>query len=349
MALAYHHVDPDSSGGGNGSSWATSGGNAAFTIAEWIADFAACAAGDIYFLKPAVGGTITLTADIVTDVVGTLNLPIGVVGVKIGTTNVGAAIDDSDFPTGTDRPFIDGGLAYMLDTEDFIWIRNIRMESGDTYVIKADANSIVDNCKAYNDSSTGSRVAIGGSSATHSMIISCDAQALNGNATSVYTGSKVLFSYLHDSSGYGIACGSSDHAALFCIFDNLSQGIGGASRESNIVFGCTFYDCDYGIYDSAAGQSYNNHLIVNNIFSECDTADILMTSASMDCYIAYNNHHNSADKYSGVPEEGDADDLFCDWWKTVVDPAFTTPGSNFSLGAGSACINTGMAITVGVG
>ena len=113
--------------------------------------------------------------------------------------------------------------------------------------------------------------------------------------------------------------------------------------------GCTFYDCDTGVTDVASSQTYNAWTVVNNIFSECDTDDIKMATACMDCYIAYNHHYNSTDEHDGVPEEGTGDDLFCDWWKTTGDPKFTTAGSDFSLQSDSPCIDAGMSMALGVG
>lgn len=349
---AYFHVDPDSSGGGDGSSWATSGGSAAYTIGEFITELASASAGDVYFIKPKDATTssadIVMTADIVTANDGTINAPIMIIGVNHGTTHVGADVVYSDFAQGDARPYFDGGTAYSITLDDFAWIRNIRIESTDNGCLRVDAYSVIDNCESYNDYATArSAVVLGGYAGR---LVNCDVSSTNGSAVNMSGhGSVVAFCYIHDSALYGADINCNYNVFLFNVWNNLSVGIEADSDEHQTIFGNTFYDCDIGVTDTADSQAANAWTIINNCFSECDNDDILMDTECSDCFIAYNNHYNSGDAHHGVPQAGDAFDLTCDWWALAADPEFTTPGSDFSLQSTSDLIDAGMALTLGVG
>lgn len=352
MALQYFCVDPDAPAGGDGSTWEVDGsGDSALNIAGLIADIAAAVPGDTYFLKPADSGTITLTADIVTASDGTINAPISIVGVKAATTNIGAAIDDSDFPTGDDRPFIDGETLYNVEVDNWGAARNLRIESAYDHVLQIDGHGLVDNCWLHNDygSSDNRRCIYNNHIALK--VIDCELISDNGFAAVLDTGARFVFCYIHDcpDTTYGYLLIESYSTFLFCIFDTMYMGGRASDDAYDTFFGCTFYNCDYGLRDIEGSATAHGWVIINNIFSECDTEDITFDTAGMDSYIAYNHHYNYTSIGSGIPIEGTGDDLFCDWWLTTGDPKFTTAGSDFSLQSDSPCIGAGMKMELGVG
>jgi hypothetical protein len=234
---------------------------------------------------------------------------------------------------------------------------NIRLESADTTALRGDIGCIARNCKVtseYSGPSTVYALFHGGAG----WLVDCEATGAEANLIILSaTAGNALFCYAHDcteSGTVGFTTGggtSANNNFLFCIADNCITGISHTADNGGCVFGCTIYDCDTGL----SGTTDYAVLVVNNIFSECDTDDIIWTTANIKANVfMYNHSYNANDRYDGVIADGDAEDLFCDFWDTggaaaADDPDFTTAGSDFSLQSTSPCIDAGMAMRLGVG
>jgi hypothetical protein len=351
MALAFHYATTTGAGVKNGAAWAT-----AFDLAAFMTHWGAGpAAGDVFVFE---AGTYTLTADITTTADGTSTDPIAIVGVAAGTTHEGDAITGTDFPTGTNRPYFDAnGSAYGIVLDDYTWVMNICLDSSDTTPLRADAGSVIRNCKVLSEY-TGASIAYGIYSGGVGWVIDCEATGAETTGGQIFLstpGSNALFCYVHDCTEAGTAGfvtgGGSAISIIFCIMDCCITGILKTAEHGGCIFGCTLYDCDTGI----SGTTDYATAIINNIFSECDTDDIIWTTADIKCNVfMYNHSYNYNDRYDGVIADGDANDLFCDFWDTGGvaagdDPDFTTPGSDFSLQSTSPCIDAGMVMRLGVG
>lgn len=344
MALTYHHVTVAGAGNNNGLTWAN---------AMAMADFqthvgTSLAAGHIFFVEE---GTYTLTADIYSVTDGTQVDPIAIIGVLSGTSNEGAAIDDSDFATGANRPHFDGGASYGVYLDDYAHIRNISVQTADAYAIRVDVGGVIANCKGDNDYTGASAkwiIYLGGTSAQGINNEAFQSGVAAGVEGSLVTSSScaVILSYYHDMPTALVMSGGAACPVLFCIFDNCTEGINRTADHGSTIFGCTFYDCDTAIL----GTTDYGFSIINNIFSDCSTDAIKLGTAANAVTMMYNHFYNNGDDFDGVPEEGDAADLFCDWWKTTGDPKFSNPdGGDFNLNSDSPCIDAGMTLELGVG
>jgi len=350
MALTYMHVDGAGAGDYSGSTWANAMSFASFYTGE-TNSFDAVAAGYIYFFMG--GQTYSLTSNISTAIDGTAADRIAIIGVASGTTNEGAAIDDADFAQGSDRPIFDGNTAYYIDLADYSGVENCIAESG-LYPILLAAACIVKNCKVNTDYTGATTRTLINCVSSYLKVINCELFSDEAGTGLVYGVQGnifclIAFCYVHDmttgSGSTGITPYGTIPSVLFCIFDNLDKTVTVTSDESGIFFGCTFYDCDDALplTDGTAAS------VINCIFSDCTTSAISSTASTFSHLLMYNHFYNNGDNHLNVPEEGDAADLFCDWWATTGDPKFTTAGSDFSLQSDSPCIDAGMAMALGVG
>lgn len=345
MALSYHYVTVTGAGAKDGAAWAS-----AFDLAAFMTDFGSVAAGDIYFFE---AGNYSMTADITTATDGTATDPIAIIGVKAGTTHEGAAITGSDFGTGADRPsFSDGGSGYGIALDDYSVILNVIIDTRDLTPLRADVGGVIINCKitqSYEGASASYGVYLGGING-NSILNEITGDQCNNAIISTAINRNILFNYIHDiteAGSVGIMEGSgAGGTILFNIFDNLPEAIDKTADNGGCIFGNTFYDCDVGISQT----SDYGYAIINNIFSECDNDAIIASTAGIKSgVLMYNHFYNNGDDYDGVIADGDAEDLFCDFWDTSGDPKFTAAGSDFSLASDSPCIDAGLAMTLGVG
>jgi len=152
MAInVYKHVDSASSGGGDGTTWATSGANAAYTAAEMETFLeGAIVAGDVIFVKD---GTYTLGDEAWNSSArdATAASPNAIIGVKSSTTNTGSSVVYSDWSRlDADRPSFDCGTANIV-LGDYMIVRNCKFNGETDGVVSAGASNTFENCYFDND------------------------------------------------------------------------------------------------------------------------------------------------------------------------------------------------------
>lgn len=326
-AAATMYVTPAGALAKDGSNWANAMGYAEFeTDIEGAAE-----AGDIYYIA---GGTYTLTSDIscaARD--GTAAAPIKFIGVNSGTTNEPPVV--ADWATGNNRPlFTDTTSSYNFDGADYWQLFNLRMEGSDTACLRTDANSLMVNCKATNDSGTAARSAFTFTTQAGAKFINCEGISTNGVAFTLGTGSNnaILYCYAHDSVT-GISAGGFTAVIAFNIVDTCSTvGITWATgKDFHILINNTIYNCVTGL------SSTDNQmcLIMHNIFNDNATIGATFDALTDTNYDNYNNYEGNGTNPPANLTQGAGD--------ISVDPSFTNAaGGDFSLSTGSGCIDAGI-------
>lgn len=338
MALTYHHVTSAGAGNKTGSSWSNAMGEA-----EFETDIEGTVTGnDVYFIK---GGTYTLDSAYDSSARdGTIIAPISFIGVKSTTTNEGSAVVFSDWATGGDRPFFDC-VTYAVTLGDFYITRNIYFQGSSTTGVRFGISCIVENCKFDNDyGSSSSRYACY-SGNVGCLIINCEILSTNCKGVYIAGDNKIMNCYIHDCSdatnGIGMTTAGGSIVCIFNIFDNCTVGISSASRDNFAILNNTYYECGTAISETDG----NGWCVINNIVEGSNTAGFLWTTQT-DSNFFWDNHGDDArntDMWSLV----DVATIFQDYVVTTGDPLFETAGSDFSLEAGSPCLNTGSGITLG--
>ena len=335
MATTYLHVTPAGADTKNGTTWATAMGLAEFkTSIEALGS----PVDYTYFIKE---GQYTFTADIFASGDGAEGTPCFIIGVKSATTNEGANVVPSDYADGNARPeFVCGG--YTFGQDNYWKIFNIRATGTDTDVLTADLNALYYNCSAINSSITAGRGAF--NVYTTSTLVGCYGESTNGNAFLAYSGSVMFGCYAADSDNGLIITQGGQHVS-FCIFDSCTTGINLVNFNNNTIINNTIYNCTTGIKNTTGGTpatSYNN-LIMNSIINDCTTGVDWFAKTESNLWIN-NNFEGNGDDWATGDEP-----IMTNLGETAVDPQFTTPGSDFSLGSGSGCIDAGKSIELGVG
>ena len=337
MAInAYFHITAAGAGLKDGSDWDNAMDEAAFeTHLE-----GAVVAGDVHFVKD---GVYTFDSDILCSTNGSGISPIAIIGVKAGTTNEGANITYSDWSIDeADKPFFDM-VTFEFDTQAYYEVRNIYFQGSDTRVLFIDYSSRVENCKVDNDvGSSSNKYAIYCNPYTH--VYNNEILSANGNGLRPSSSTKVKYNYIHDcpdaTNGIGIELTGDSSVIEFNIIDNCTIGIKSSDKDRVTVENNTFYNCPIGISETI-GQVWS---IVNNIFSDCVTAP-MSWGAQTDINFIWSNHiHNC-----GANVNIDEATCFQDYELVIGDPLFTNAGVDFSLQAGSPCLNAGMSEILGVG
>ena len=338
----YKHVDVASAGGGDGSTWALAGANAAYTEAELEVFLeAAVVAGDVIFVKD---GVYTLDSDINSGARnGTVVSPIAIIGVKAGTTNVGANIVYADWSIdAADKPFFDCAT-FGIEVGAYYELRNLDMQGADNWVLLTGINCLVENCKLDNDAAAAVKYALNSGAVTR--IYNCELLSANCNALALSGGGRVKYNYIHDCvnavQGHGIVVIAGNYVVIeFNILDNNRMHISGSSTDYTTVDNNTFYGGTTGISETT-GDGWT---IVNNIFSDLAGAPMSWTTQT-DANFIWSNHIFNC----GANVNIDETTVFQDYEVTTGDPLFTTAGSDFSLATGSPCIDAGQSIELGVG
>jgi hypothetical protein len=346
--MANKYIDMDLGTGGNdGSSWA----NAYRTAAAVDAFFdTTVAAGDIVYVMQS---TWTLTENcICTARDGTAIAPITIIGVKDGTTNEPPVLADwsdtnLDTPATDDRPTF-ACAAYALYTGDYWKFYNIRFTGSSSQMLVCYIGALFYNCYGYNSSGTENRAVFtpsdGSARLIHTEIISTNGYGISGSSATNIT---ILFCYIHDSV-IGINFPSHGYGSkiLFNVIDTCTTGINLVGATDVFLFGNSIYNTTTAL---AATTGYNA-ICINNIIHTA-TDGFKWTTQTDSNFFAY-NHNYCTDMYDGVEETviahkdnyvtGSSDPLFVDVTGTGVTDL------NFSLQAGSPCINAGMSIKLAV-
>lgn len=336
---AYLHVDVAADGTGDGTGWALSGAGGAYTLAQLATNVTG---DDVVFIKD---GSYTLGADMdLSAVDGSVTSPCAWTGVKSTTTNTGANVVYSDWSRlDADRPFINCD-AYTLTVGDATVVKNIYLQGADTRTLLTGDSTVVENCKFDNDVGS-SQGYYGLYVGNYARIVNCE--FLSTNAKGIRTGASCLISYcyFHDmpdaTNGYCITTAGVGTVVLFNAFDTCETGIYATNDAAIFCINNTFYNCDQGVsMTTDYGCAY-----INNIFNDCDTKGIIASTQTDNNFFWKNNYEGNADDNDGVDETT----VFKDYEKTTADPTFTNAaGGDFSLQAGSGCLNAGMSIVLGV-
>lgn len=332
MAATDMYVTTTGAGTKSGLTWAN-----AFSLTEFETDVEGFAeAGDRYFIKE---GTYTFTADIISALDGTSASPIEIIGVVSATT--AEPPTSSDWATGTNRPLFTEA-AYTFELDNYWRIRNMRFTGTAALVVNMDDYSLTNNCYFQNTSGTANRTGL--RVETYSNVVDCECISTNGKALDAASNTtSVIGCYLHDSN-YGV---QDTIGALFshCIIDTCTYGI----RATNglRLFNTVIYNCPTGIY-----SSYDYGIVLlNNVFDNCTNAFKANNGGTVynHYYIDYNNWSNNTKDMTW--DFGSSEDNSAKGPNDTADtPNFTNAaGGDFSLNKSSALIDTGFAISLGVG
>lgn len=292
MAPTYRHVTVAGSGGSpnGGTNWGD-----AFDFAEWISDIETNAAADwYYFVKQDTYSFAGAPLDGIdcSAVDGTYLLPIHVIGVKSGTTNVGAAVVPSDWAFNDDRPLIAAG-AFPFLFNNYWRIFNLRVTTDHASGLKIDTGCIAWNCKV---AATSTRAIHNVGSGTR--IISCEAS--NSGGKGIEGGSaalRVIGCYIHDCTDDIIFINNSTGVLLFNLFDTAPTGFDMSIGANHTVFGNTFYNCALAIDGTADPVG---HLYMNNIIDSSGTRGADWSANVGNNFWDYNNWKNNADDENNV-------------------------------------------------
>lgn len=341
MAInVYRHADATATGGTyDGTTWAT-----AFREAE-LETFleGTVVAGDVVFLRDSDFALDSAWDSSARD--GTAASPIALIGVKSTCTHEGSAVVYSDWARlSADRPFIDGG-ANAITFGDYYVIRNISFQGEAINVVTTGTYSVIENCKFENDyGSAAARYSL--NITTYTKVLNCEFTGANTHGLYTSGSNRILFNYFHDlatsTNGYGITLYSLSNVVAFNIFDTMLRGVFVDDMNHTIVNN-TFYNCVDGIYEST---NYNGHLIMNNILEGC-TSHGIYSATQYDLNFYWKNHGNDT-RNVHMWHNVDTTTIYKDYGVSTGDPLFATAGSDFSLQAGSPCLNNGMSITLGV-
>jgi len=340
MAIAnYFHMIPGGAGLKNGADWANAFDEPAFeTHME-----GAVVAGDVHFI---MDGAYTLDSDINCSARdGTSASPIAIIGVKSGTTNVGAAVVYADWArAAADRPAFDG-VTFNLITGDYYVVRNIDWEGADTPAVQVGTFCIVENCKIVNDYgvSAARYVLVAGTDCT---IVNCEFSTANTQGLSITEATCVLFCYLHDmpdgARGYGISQ-TGFCIGAFNVFDECRIGYF-APGTNGLLLNSTFYG-GLRAFVETTGVGW---VMINNVMEATTAAGFRWATTQTDINFFWGNHGDDArctDMWFNI----DVTTIFQDYFVTTGDPDFDTPGADHSLDPGSPCLDVGMPIELGVG
>jgi len=332
----YWHVASDGTGNTTeGTTWATAI-NCDSLMHILVNDVVA---GDVFYIK---SGTYTPSGSIdfsARD--GSAISPIAFIGIKATTTNEGSAIDSTDWAHTTERPLLALGTNNYL-TSDYCRTRNISIQGTTANNYYCGSYNTVICCKF--DNNYGSAAArYGLRTSTGCIVIGCEFVSSGGYGSGLNTGgsNRVLFNYFHDmvdgTAGVGVNVGSTVNTIAFNKFVKCRIGITSAAQSNSTYINNTFFACttsinattDYGV------------CVINNILDSSKT-DGMKWGTQTDANIYMKNHGADArnnDMWDGVDEST----CFKDYSATTGDPLFTNSGSyDFSLQAGSPCLNTGI-------
>lgn len=330
MAITgYFHVTPAGAGTKSGADWTN-----AFGEPEFKAHIEGSGtAGYVYFIA---SGEYTLDSSINSGArAGTSVSPISLIGVKGGTTNVGADIVYSDWARSPyDRPLFDTGALQIAVGSNYV-IRNLRFTGASSFMLLLGYLDVVENCFFEGYASSAGLYIVGTN--TNCIIINCGFTTPNTYGLYINNGlcSFCYFYNINDST-YGRAITPTSESTISNnIFNNCNEGIHLSADIGVYIINNTFYLCGTAV---SATTGFANAYI-NNILEGCRTNGFLSTTQE-DLNFYSNNHGDDArntDMWNGVDDSG----IFQDNGVSTGDPLFTASGT-FTLETGSPCIDTGL-------
>jgi len=229
-----------------------------------------------------------------------------------------------DLTVGTDRPLFTATNYFRIG--NYSIIRNFRTTSTYSEGFYPGAYSNVFNCKFQN---TGVATKNAISLSNYASIANCEAISTNGTAIECGSNSFVISCYAHDSvTGYVFPNG---YPAFITnsIADTCTTGISSGSTAASSVVGNTVYNCTTGISGTTGIASF-----VNNIITVCTTGASWTTAEPVNFW-DYNCWNNTTDVSNVTKGPHDI----------TADPLLTAPANgDFTLQAGSPCLDTGLQI-----
>jgi len=339
MAInAYYHVTAAGAGAKDGSDWDNAFDEPAFeTHLE-----GALVAGDVHFV---MDGAYTSDSTIdFSGTPGTATSPIVIIGVKSGTTNVGANVVYADWSRApADRPAWDFQGFYLF-TGLFVIVRNIDFTGTGARVIWLGGNSLLENSKVVNTSAVAGNDCIA-NQASEVRYINNEINSNSGYGILTFT-AHVLFNYIYDcdQATYGaLDLNSGSNSIAFNIFDTCAQGIDSESRDFDLVLNNTFYETDVGV-DETDGDTWS---CINNIM-EGNNSDGFKWTTQTDSNFFWKNHGDDV-RCNDMWDLVDTTTVFQDYEVSTGDPVFDVPGADFALQNTSPNLDNGMSIILGVG
>lgn len=301
-------------GSKDASNWANAG-----DLARFEADIEANAP-TVSIFYVAGSNTYTLTDNIIEDVNnGTEATPIRVVGVALGTTTP---------VTGTDRPLFDGvtGNEY-LQFNDYWSLENLRYtgSSGALPGVRVDQFCKVVNCHFMDAGNVGALFVAG----VHTNIIDCELQAASSSGIVMSKDNlRVMGCYIHDSvKGIEIDVARDYHVFINNIIEACTTGIDISPADSDWILcvGNTLQTGTTGILSNTTGNS----IFANNIIDGYTGNGAVWTTEQGTNYFDYNCWNNTVD----------GNNITLGVNAVVADPLLA---ADFTLGAGSPCLDSGM-------
>lgn len=242
----------------------------------------------------------------------------------------------TDSPAGVNRPTIDCG-AYQFCSLDYNNIKNIVFTGTAAVVLRLSGMCSAYNCKVTNTSATANRYAVQ-TFGTGVTLLNCELVSTNGYAMySDYASVTVLWCYLHDSV-YGMKM-TANSLLVGSVVDSCSTyGVDYQAVGFFRIVGNTFYGCGTGIL----GTTGYSGCVLNNIITACTVGAQVNDGCSSNSYWDHNCFYNPAgtDRVYLAASDNDVD----------ADPLLTDPSNgDFTLGTGSPCFASGMALDASVG
>lgn len=200
-----------------------------------------------------------------------------------------------DNPTGSNRPSIAiGALALAFGAN---WtVKNIILSGTSATIASVGADSLVENCKAINTSTTVSRVAFLGGSGV--LVLNSEFVSQNGIALSSTASQAFLGNYIHDSD-IGIAMsGVGVLGVNFCLMEGCKTAginITGATPRINIT-NCTIFGAvttPVGIGIRSTNVTAISSRFLNNIIYGCSVGIEIATVQQDSIFEDYNDFNNN--------------------------------------------------------
>lgn len=303
--------------------------------------------GDVIYFK---AGEYTLTAAIDGSVSGdaAATAPITIIGVKAATSAEPPAYSDWAVVHGAspDCPsFVQG--TNMITFGDYTKVFNCAFSGAvNGSLVTAGTYSVVYNCSFANSYNGTGKTALGvnvGSSIINCSAVTAYSGTPKGYGLSASTGTRILFSYVHDSVT-GIM-GASGGVYLFNFIDTCTTGINLVSTDYQTIMSNTFYGCTTAV---GATDGFS-HTCINNIIDTATDGFYWTTQEMINFF--WNNHEGNS-----VTDMWDMDGAGAnvtaphdDKTATSGDPKITNAATGkCDLASDSPCIDAGMSLTVGV-